>query len=425
MPDDPVPPNAVSDQNPPGAPEPDGRWLTRGVGSVGAASLLSDTGHEIVTALLPSFLTSVLHTSAAALGVIEGVSDALKGISKLVGGPLADDPRRRGKLVGGGYLGTALATGAIGLAAATWQVGVLRGVAWISRGVRGPSRDALLASLVPAHAYGRAFGLERAGDNLGAVAGPLAAAGLVAWLGIRPAIWFAFIPGIFAALAITVAAREARRRRADGVGEPFRWHFAGLRESGLLGPLLPIVLFEFGNLATTLLILRATQLLHTGGRTAAAAASLAILIYAAHNAVGALIAYAGGHWIDRAGPRRVFAAGAGVYVLGYLGFASGPHAWWALLVAFALAGAGVGFAETAESALVARILPDRLRGSGFGLLGGVQAAGDLVATLVAGVLYTVVSPAAGFLYAAGWMLLSVLAAGALTPPGGRATGAGG
>ncbi|MEV4996937.1 MFS transporter [Streptomyces niveus] len=392
--------------------EGEGKWLTKGVGSVGVTSFLSDSGHEIATAVLPSFVTSTLHGSAASLGLIEGISDALTGVMKLVGGPLANDPRRRRGIASGGYLGTALATGAIGLATAVWQVGVLRALAWASRGLRGPSKDSLLASLAPPRAFGRAYGLERAGDNLGAVAGPLAAASLVAWLGIRPAFWFAFIPGILAAVAITVAAREARRRNTDGVREPIRLRFAGLRGAGLLRPMLPILLFEFGNLAVTLLILRATQLLHTDGRSAAGAASLAILIYAAHNAVAAVVAYVGGHWIDRAGPRVVFATGAALYVVAYAGFAVGSSSWWVLLVFFCLAGAGIGCAETAESALVAGLLPDRLRGSGFGLLGAVQAVGDVVATVVVGILYSALSPTAGFLYAAGWMLLSLLGAGA-------------
>ncbi|MGH8890091.1 MAG: MFS transporter, partial [Acidothermaceae bacterium] len=372
--------------------EPNGeRWLTAGVGSVGAASFFSDSGHEIATAVLPSFLTTVLHSSAAALGLIEGFADALTGVAKLIGGPLANDPSRRRRLATGGYLGTAVATAAIGFSAAVWQAGVLRAIAWASRGIRSPSRDTLLASLAPRAAYGRAYGLERAGDNLGAVVGPLLAAGLVAWLGIRPAIYFAFIPGVLAAVAITVAAREARRLGREST-QRRRLHFSGLRGSGLGRPLLPIAMFEFGNIATTLLILRSTQLLTGGGRSASAAASLAILIYASHNAFGSAVALFAGRWIDRAGPRVVFGTGAALYVLAYAGFAIGVHAWWWLLVAFILAGSAIGLGETAESTLFAQALPDRLRGSGFGVLGAVQAAGDLVSTVVVGVLYTTVSP---------------------------------
>jgi len=382
-------------------------WLTRGIVGVGGASFLSDSGHEIATAVLPSFITTVLHSTAAALGLIEGVSDALTGVAKLLGGPLANDPRRRGRLASGGYLGTAVATGAIGLAGTVWQAGVLRALAWTSRGLRSPARDSLLASLAPKAAFGRAFGLERAGDNLGAVVGPLLAAGLVSWLGIRPAIYFAFIPGAAAAFAIGVAAREARRRGRRPQLQDTTLQLGALRGSGLLRPLIPVALFECGNVATTLLILRATQLLHHGPRSAAAAASLAILIYAGHNAIAALVAVLGGQWIDRASPRLVFAAGAALYVLAYAGFAAGPHGWPLLLVAFALAGSGIGLAETAESTLVANALPDRLRGSGFGVLGAVQAGGDVVSTIVAGALYAAVSPVAGFAYAAAWMALSL------------------
>jgi MFS family permease len=389
------------------------RWLTRGVGSVGLASFFSDSGHEITTSLLPSFVTVTLRSSAGALGVIEGISDALTGLAKLVAGPLANDERRRLRMASGGYLVTAAATGALGLAITVWQAGLLRAGAWLARGVRSPARDAMLASLAPREAYGRAFGLERAGDNLGAVAGPLLAAGLVAWLGIRPALYLAAIPGVFAAIAITVAAAEARKHH-DPVKRRFQLQLSELRQAGMWRPLLPIAAFELGNMATTLLILRGTGLLHAHGRSLTAATSLAVLIYAVHNLFAAMMAYAGGHWIDRAGPRVAFASGAGLYVAAYLLFALSSGGWPLLIVAFLLAGSGIGLAETAESALVARLLPDHLRGSGFGLLGGVQSFGDFASSAAVGLLWTTVSPTAGFLYAAGWMLV---AAAATTRPG--------
>jgi MFS family permease len=391
------------------------RWLSRGVASVGLASFFSDSGHEIATAVLPSFVTAVLRSTPGVLGVIEGVSDALTGVAKLLGGPLANDPRRRGDMARGGYLVTAAATGAIGLCTSVWQVGVLRATAWAARGIRSPARDSLLASLAPRAAYGRAFGLERAGDNMGAVAGPLLASALVAAFGIRTAIYFAVIPGVLAALAIMVAAREARSV-SDGVVRRLRFNLAGLREAGLVRALTPVAMFELGNVATTLLILRATELLNGGGRSLAAATSLAILLYAGHNLVASLVAYGGGHWIDREGPRLPFAAAAGVYVAGYGLFAAGPGGWVWLLVGFLLAGTGIGLAETAESTLVARRLPDHLRGSGFGFLGGVQSFGDFASSAAAGLIWAAVSPTAAFVYVAAWMSLAAVATLALPPP---------
>jgi MFS family permease len=209
----------VEPEKPPAAaePAPPRRWLTRGVGSIGLASFFSDSGHEIATSVLPRFVTVSLRSSAGALGLIEGVSEALTAVAKLVGGPLANDESRWLRMASGGYLITAAATGAIGLSATVWQAGLARAGAWLARGIRSPARDAMLASLAPREAYGRAYGLERAGDNLGAVVGPLLAAGLVASLGIRHMLYLSAVPGIFAAIAITVAAAEARKHRAAEV----------------------------------------------------------------------------------------------------------------------------------------------------------------------------------------------------------------
>lgn len=124
---------------------------------------------------------------------------------------MSNDLSRRARLASGGYLGTAVATAVIGLSTAVWQVAILRAVAWMSRGIRSPARDTLLTSLVDKRTYGRAFGLDRAGDNTGAIIGPLAGAGLIGLVGVRHAILLALVPGLFAAVAITLAAREARR----------------------------------------------------------------------------------------------------------------------------------------------------------------------------------------------------------------------
>lgn len=283
----------------PGAPTESG-WLNTGVVSVGAASLLSDSSHEMVTSLLPSFLTTTLGAGPAALGAIDGVADALTGVCKLAGGPLANDPARRGRLAAGGYLGAAVATAAIGLTVAVWQVAALRAVAWISRGLRSPARDMLLTDLSSRDTYGRAFGVERAGDNAGAIIGPLMAAALVSVIGIRDAMLLSIIPGILAAVAITVAARQVRRTLAESTGRrTLTLNLGELRQAGLVRVLTPVALFELGNLATTLLILRATDPLQAGGRDATAAASLAIVLYAAHNAAASVASIGGGHLADR------------------------------------------------------------------------------------------------------------------------------
>jgi MFS family permease len=367
----------------------------------------------MVTAVLPSFITHTLGGSAGALGLIEGVSDGLAGAAKLAGGSAANDETRRRNLAAGGYVVTGLATAAIGAATAVWQAAILRAVAWIARGARGPAKNALLASLAPPEAYGRAFGYERTMDHAGAVAGPLLAAGFVATIGIRPTIYLSAVPGALAAIAILAAAREARGR-GPVIRRRVNLELRAMREAGMVRALAPVTLFELGNCATTLLILRATSLLHPG-RSFTDAAAVAVLLFAAHNLVGSALSYPAGHVVDRRGPRLVFGAGALLFGLAYLGFALHVQAWPVLLVFFGLAGAGLGLTDTAESALVARLLPDELRGSGFGLLGGVQSLGDFVSSAAVGLVWTLISPGAAFVVAAVWMVLSVVTTAIVTP----------
>lgn len=366
----------------------------------------------MATAVLPSFVTHTLGGSAGALGLIEGISDGLAGVAKLAGGSAANDERRRRELAAGGYVVTGIATAAIGAATAVWQAGILRATAWIARGARGPAKNALLASLAPPHAYGRAFGYERTMDHLGAVVGPLLAAGLVATIGVRHTIYLSVIPGVLAALAIVAAAREASGR-GEAIRRRIHLELGALREAGMVRALAPVTLFELGNCATTLLILRATGLLHPG-RSITDAAAVAVLLFAAHNLVGSALSYPSGRVVDRRGPRVVFGGGLLLFGLAYIGLSLTVHAWPVLLVFFALAGAGMGLTDTAESALVARLLPDELRGSGFGMLGGIQSLGDFVSSAVVGLVWSVVSPSAAFIVAASWMGLSLAATSAIS-----------
>lgn len=151
--------------------------------------------------------------------------------------------------------------------------------------------------------------------------------------------------------------------------------------------------------------------------SATAAAALAVVLYAANNLFAAGIAHVGGHWIDRRGPREPFAFGALLFIAAYVLFATVAGEWEGILAAFMLAGSATGLAEPAESAYVARRLPDRLRGSGFGLLGGIQAGGDLVASGILGALWLLTGPTIAFYYAAAWMTASLLASAVrrLTP----------
>ena len=379
-------------------PENGSDWLTPGVRGIGAASLLADLGHEVPTALLPSLLTSTLGAPAAALGLIEGISDGLAGATKFAGGPLADDPNRRRSAAIGGYTATAILSGMVGAATSVWQVGVLRAGAWAARGLRVPSRNALLADVVPAHSYGRAYGFERAMDNLGAIGGPLLALALVAAVGVRTAILLSTIPGLLAVAAIVYAIRNSARP-ALREKRPLRIQVRPVLHGRLGRFLVGVSLFEVANMAGTLMILRATDLL-TPGRGHDRAATIAIALYVGYNIAATLVSIPGGRHGDRRGMRRIFAAGVAAFALAYGLFAVDATSVLWLASAFAIAGVGIGLVETAERASVAQFAADEIRGSAFGLLAAIQSFGNLAASAVVGILYTIVSPSVAFGYAA-------------------------
>ena len=380
-------------------------WLTPGVKGIGAASLLADTGHEIPTALLPSLLTSTLGAPASALGLIEGVSDGLAGLARLGGGALADDPTLRRSVAVGGYSSTAVLAGLTGAATAPWQVGVLRAGAWMARGLRVPARNALLADMVAPGAYGRAYGFERAMDNLGAIVGPVLALALVAAFSTRTAIGLSVVPGLGAAAAIVYAIRHApKAERRDR--QLLRLRLRPLLDAGL-GPLLGgIAAFEVGNVAATLLILGATELLGPG-RSDDQATQLALGLYIAYNLAATIASVPAGRLSDRQGPARTLTLGVGMFGLAYAGLAAGVSTVVGLAPAFVAAGVAMGCVETAEHSAIATAAPARARGSAFGVLAGIQSFGNLAASGIAGVLWTVASPTAAFVYLTGWMVVAV------------------
>ena len=371
------------------------RWFTPGVAGIGFASLLSDVGHEVPTALLPSLLTS-LGAPAAALGMIEGLANAAAGLARLAGGPIADDPARRKRVAIGGYASTAVFSSLIGIATAAWQVGAFRLAAWTARGLRVPARNALLADLVAPVVYGRAYGFERAMDNLGAIAGPLLALALVGLIGVREAILLSVIPGLLAAVAVIFAIRAVPKMSARQ-SERFHIRLRPLLREPLGRLLLAMSVLEFGNAAATLLILRATQVL-TPASGLDGATQIALSLYVAYDVFGALASMPAGYLGDHKSPVLVVALGAFLFAGAYLAFTGTTLTLLAL--GFVLAGVGIGCLETGQHAAVAALAPEVLRGSAFGLLAAVQSFGGFAASAVAGVLWTTISPQAAFLYLA-------------------------
>ncbi len=258
--------------------------------------------------------------------------------------------------------------------------------------------------MVPSEVYGRAYGFERMMDNLGAVGGPLLALLLVALVGIRWAIGLSVIPGLLAALSILYAIRYIPRATTRE-RVPLKITVRPLLRGRLGQILLGVGLFETAHVATTLLILRATQLL-VPSLGVTTATEIAIGLYVGYNATATIASLPAGRMSDRWGPIGVMVGGVFFFLVAYLGFAVSVSSIALLAASFVVAGLAIGCIETSEHAAVAALAPVDLRGSAFGLLATVQSFGNILASGVAGVLWTLLSPTVAFLYLAGWGLMS-------------------
>lgn len=366
------------------------RWISRTVAGIILATFFSDFSHEMATAVLPLYLASI-GLGPAALGVMEGLADFLVSLAKLGGGVLGHHVTHKRPWAALGYLVTTLCIGAMGFVQSLPALGGLRTAAWAGRGFRGPLRDYLLSDAVEPTHYGRAYGLERAGDMLGAVAGPLAATVFV-WLGLefRSIILVTFAPGLVAAAAMYLLVKERTvpavaagvAGRAETTVDTSRPRFPQRFWLFLVG----VGLFGLGDFSRTFLIWLAARGLGEEATGAAGTVSLAVLLYTLHNLLSAAAAFP----IGRLGDRR---SKLGVLVVGYgLGVATnlllaflGSSLPW-LVFAILLSGLYIAIEETLEKAAAAEFLPRELRSLGFGILACVNAVGDMASSLYVGFL---------------------------------------
>jgi MFS family permease len=382
---------------------PEVSWLNRNIFGLGLTSFFSDVGHEAATSVLPMFIQAI-GAPPVALGVIEGIADAVSSFAKLGAGWYGDRVTRRKPLVVSGYVLTAVGVGAFALATNWVMICIARATAWFGRGARGPLRDTIIKESVPASAYGRAFGFERAGDSLGAVLGPGLALALLALLGSNQPLVFKYrtiflislVPGLLAALSFGTLVTE--RARAGVVRRKFFTAVGALPGTFKLF-LVAVGIFGVGDFAHTLLILRAVQLL-TPLHSVAFANRTAIIFYIVHNVVYTALSYPIGAAGDRTDKMKLLAGGYLMAALMAIGFMTTISSIWYLGLLFVLGGAFLAVQDTLERAIGAQLLPAESASMGFGVLATVNGVGDFVSSFVVGLLWTRLSPAAGFAYAA-------------------------
>jgi len=373
-------------------------WLNRTVLGVGLTSLFSDWSHETATAVLPSFLAAI-GAGPAWLGAIEGIADGLSSFSKLAGGYYTDTLKRRKPLAVLGYLVTTLSTASFALATQAYQLMFGRALAWLGRGVRSPARKALLAADVSPAAYGRAFGLERLMDTVGAIVGPLTALWLLKATNhdYRAVFQWTLVPGLIAVASFWLLVRE---RTSDTTKKHTFWKGLQALPRQFRRFLLGVGIFGSGDFSHTLLILYATRML-SPVHGMARAASLAVGLYTLHNVFYAGSAYISGWISDHVSHRKaILASGYALAGITAILLTTAPHRLGLLAPILALAGVYVGTEEALEDSLAAELIPRGQHGMAFGTLAAVNAVGDFLSSLMVGFLWSAVSVAAAFSFSA-------------------------
>lgn len=370
------------------------RWLTRNVFAIGMLSLFCDAGHELITAVLPLFLQT-FGGGAIALGTIEGVSDACSSLVKMWMAYFSDRIGKRKPILVFGYLLTAL-MGNFAFVTRWWQLVVIRALAWIGRGARGPVRDALLSESVPAAAHGRAFGFEGAMDTVGAILGPAVALSLIGVISLRHIFLVSFIPGLIAVFIVLFMLQDLPR-----LPRPHLRFWTSLRAlpSRFWPYLAAVGVFGLGNFAHTLLVLRAVVLL-TPKYGHVTAGRIGVGLYILHNVLYAAVSYPAGLLGDKGNKRLILALGYALFGVLCLLFMANTVNLGLLVAVFVLAGVYVGIVDAMQRALAADVLPLDCRAVGYGALATVNSFGDLLSSLVVGVLWSRVSYSAGLSYAA-------------------------
>jgi len=378
------------------------RALPRGIWVLGFGSLFMDISSELVHALLPVFLVTVLGASMVTIGVIEGIAEATAAITKVFSGVLSDYFRKRKALIVLGYGLSALTKPVFPLAGTIGWVFGARFVDRIGKGIRGAPRDALIADITPSPMRGAAYGLRQALDTVGAFLGPLLAMVFMIWFvnDIKAVLWVAVIPAVLAVLLLVVAVRDPDGA-GEGSGSGKRLNLSDARRLSLRYWLVVALgaVFTLARFSEAFLILRARDV----GLAIAYVPAIMIVM----NMVYALFAYPVGAAADRYSARTLLVFGLGVLVVADVMLAS------AASPAIAFAGAACwGLHMALTQGLLSKLVADtamaELRGTAFGIFNLVTGLALLLASIIAGSLWSLLGAAATFIAGAGFATLAAM-----------------
>jgi MFS family permease len=366
------------------------RKLPKGIWALGFVSMFMDSSSELVHSLLPIFMTTTLGASMVTIGIVEGFAEAAAAITKVFSGVISDYFQKRKLLAVIGYGLAAITKPIFPLATSIGWVFGARFVDRIGKGIRGAPRDALVAEIAPEQLRGAAYGLRQALDSVGAFVGPLLAVAFMIWFAndIKAVLWVAVLPAFIAVLLLIVGVREPEslvyavpHRNLLSLNNAKR-----LRLRYWLVVALGAV-FTLARFSEAFLILRA--------RDVGLAIGYVPVIMIVMNVVYSIFAYPAGAAADRISARTLLLCGLGILVVAdiVLAIAASPGV---ALLGSAFWGLHMALTQGLLSKLVADTAPADLRGTAFGIFNLVNGGALLLASIIAGSLWSMFGASATF-----------------------------
>jgi MFS family permease len=386
------------------------RDIPSGVWTLGFVSMLMDVSSEMIHALLPVYLVTVLGTSVLTVGIIEGIAESTAAVTKVFSGALSDRIGKRKLLAVFGYGLAAFTKPIFPLAPTVGWLVAARFVDRVGKGIRGAPRDALVADLAPENLRGASFGLRQTLDTVGAFLGPLLAMALM-WLladNFTAVFWIAVIPAFLSFGLIALAVKEPERPpELRKVRAPL-----SMQELERLGAAYWYVViiaaaFSLARFSEAFLILRAQSV----GLTLALVPAVLVVMNVAY----AMVAYPAGILSDKIDRMAMLAVGLVLLIAADAALAFVPGVV-AIMIGVVLWGIHMGFTQGVLAALIADVAPPELRGTAYGVFNLLTGVTLLAASIIAGALWDMTGPQGTFLVGAAF---AALALGGLLAAGGR------
>ncbi|MDT8374857.1 MAG: MFS transporter [Bacteroidales bacterium] len=373
--------------------------FNRNIFFTGLTSFLTDTSVKMIYSVMPMFLMSI-GASKASLGLIEGVAESTASLVKALSGFWSDKIGKNKPFMLVGYAISAIIMPLYAFVISPIQVLVLRFAERFGKGIRTAPRDSLIAASVTNKDTGRSFGLQKAMDNSGAIAGPLMAFAMLSLFPDNYRLLFlvAGIPAIAGIFVIIFGIKEIRKSKAE-LFQKFRFRDFSKRYYLFLGI---IFIFTLGNSTDALLLVKANE--------AGIKVALIPLVYLVTNAVSVIASIPVGSLSDRVGKEKILVVGFLIYALVYFGF--GRSSDTAVIISlFALYGLYSAATDGIQKAFVSDIVDTNKKGTGLGIYNALVGITLLPASIIAGVLYDKVDSRIPFYFGAVMAILAAILMG--------------